>query len=650
MALNNQMLEGIGSPWEEKLVYVIPSDGRSPESIRKLLEEHPEIRFVSMVGIDLGGNDTDEKIPISLFLREIDEFLNGSIQTDGSSVVLPGIATINNAKVDFIADTSVNWTVDYNYEYIDPKTGLPVGTLRIPSFLVHDGERVGSRSVLLKAQENVKKCVMKYLRENPTFAQQMGINPEEVEDVALTAATELEFWVKTPGDRADIDQLTVSQVLQEQYWKRTKGDVRTALEKSLMLLERYGLNPEMGHKEVGGVTAQLSGEGRFSHVMEQIEVDWKYSNPLQAADNELLARIIIKETFRLHGLDVTFMPKPIEGVAGNGEHTHVGIALKMKNGTVRNLFTPVDPGKDYLSPAGWGALMGLLKNYEAVGTFITCFNNAFSRLKPGFEAPVCIVASIGHSVDMPSRNRTVLVGLIRDKENPLATRFEVRSPNPHTNTYLALAAIYQSMVDGIRYAARSGRSSKELEEEFSKKPGEESPYLEKERAYRSEEDVFEYYTPEDRSRLFGVPPATVWEAIQNLNKFPEKTEVLKKGNVLCQKLIDSYEQAMVHRWTMELRDRIIPENTEFVRSCIPLHNNEEDNSLDRERWEKIYQLKLYLLKDTVSRKSLFSRIRTAIARNDYDTVSLLQQEMASKMDQLKSMYSEYKRNIINCRC
>jgi glutamine synthetase len=643
------MLEKIGLPWEEKLVYVIPPEGRNPETVRQLLAEHPEIKFVSMVGIDLGGNDTDEKIPISLFIREIDEFLNGSIQTDGSSVVLPGIASINNAKVDFIADTSVNWTIDYNYEHIDPKTGLPVGTLRIPSFLVHDEEKVGSRSVLLRAQENVKKCLMKYLLENPSFARQMGINPEEVEDVVLTAATELEFWVKTPGDRADIDQLTVSQVLQEQYWKRTKGDVRTALEKSLMLLERYGLNPEMGHKEVGGVTAQLSGEGRFSHVMEQIEVDWKYSNPLQAADNELRARIVIKETFRLHGLEVTFMPKPIEGVAGNGEHTHVGIALKMKDGTIRNLFTPLDPGKDYLSPAGWGALMGLLKNYEAVGTFITCFNNAFNRLKPGFEAPVCINASIGHSVDMPSRNRTVLVGLIRDKKNPLATRFEVRSPNPHTNTYLALAAIYQSMLDGIRYAAKSGKSSKELEKEFSKKPGEESQYLEKDRAYRSEEDVFEYYTPEERNRLFGVPPATVWEALQNLNRFPEKTEVLKKGNVLCQKLIDSYVQAMVHRWTMELRDRIIPENMEFVRSCVPLHYNEEDNSLDRECWERIHQLKLYLLKDAAGRKSLFSMIRTAIAQKDYRTVSRLQQEMSSKIDELKSMYAEYKRNIINHR-
>ena len=57
-----------------------------------------------MVGIDLSGNDTDEKIPVKVFLDDINAFLNGAaVQTDGSSVVLPGIATLNNAKVDMIS-------------------------------------------------------------------------------------------------------------------------------------------------------------------------------------------------------------------------------------------------------------------------------------------------------------------------------------------------------------------------------------------------------------------------------------------------------------------------------------------------------------------------------------------------------------------
>ena len=60
------------------------------------------------------------------------------VQTDGSSVHLPKIAELNNAKVDMIPDKDVNWYVDYNFDNISGKTGLPVGTLRIPSFLVHN--------------------------------------------------------------------------------------------------------------------------------------------------------------------------------------------------------------------------------------------------------------------------------------------------------------------------------------------------------------------------------------------------------------------------------------------------------------------------------------------------------------------------------
>ena len=82
------------------LLYVIPANF-TKEDIIATLKQHPEIKFVSLVGIDLAGNDTDEKIPMRIFLEDIDAFYNGSaVQTDGSSVVLTGIATLNNAKVD----------------------------------------------------------------------------------------------------------------------------------------------------------------------------------------------------------------------------------------------------------------------------------------------------------------------------------------------------------------------------------------------------------------------------------------------------------------------------------------------------------------------------------------------------------------------
>ena len=322
----------------ENLLYSIPSGKYTTAEIRTLLEQHPEIKFVSLVGIDLGGNDTDEKIPIHLFLENVEKFLSGGIQTDGSSVVLPGIATLNNGKVDFLADTTVNWFVDYNHEHVDESTGLPIGTLRIPSFLLHEGKKVDSRSILQQACQHFQSEIICLFKEYPQLVQSLHFDVDQIEKIELTAATELESWVSTPDDIADIEQLSASQVMQEQYWKRTRGPVRTALEESLLLLDKYGLEAEMGHKEVGGVKAKINAEGKLNHIMEQLEIDWKYSLALQAADNELLARTTIKETFQRHGLDVTFMAKPIEGVAGNGKHTHVGVRLKRYN--KKFIYTP----------------------------------------------------------------------------------------------------------------------------------------------------------------------------------------------------------------------------------------------------------------------------------------------------------------------
>ena len=631
------------------LLYVIPKEERNPVGVRSVLAEHPEIKFVSMISVDLGGNDTDERIPAYFFCDSAEEILDGGIQTDGSSVILPGIAILNNARVDMLADLDAKWTVDYNYEHTDQATGQPVGTLRIPCYLAHEGQRVDSRALLRRSEEVVRTSVLELIGSRPDVCAQMGFAPGDVVDVVVTIGTELEFWVKTPGEQADTEQLSVSQVLQEQYWKRTKGPVRTALEESLILLEKYGLKPEMGHKEVGGVKARVEGAGQLGHIMEQMEIDWRYSHALEAADNELLARIVVKETFRRHGLDLLFMAKPIEGVAGNGEHTHFGMALKIRDGRTLNLFAPPDMHKDYLGVFGWGALMGILKNYESIGTLVTCTNDAFNRLKPGFEAPVAIVASIGHRVELPSRNRSVLVGLIRDMKNLLATRFEIRSPNPHTNTYLAVAAFAQAAIDGMTYAARSGKSSAALEAEFRKRPGEAADYLETDRKYHSEEDVFEHYNEAERFELFGKPAATVWEGLHNLEAHPDKTAVLLRNDVFTPALLNSFRLGMLKMWTTELYYRIIPESADLVRMCTKCHDDGEGTDLDVHNWAVIQQLRRELLQSATDKTSLFARVRASIRDGRLEEASRLQIEMSAKVAELRQRYADYRRNLLDVR-
>ncbi len=525
------------------LLYTIKAN-TPKEEIIKLLRDHQEIKFVSLVGIDLAGNDTDEKIPVRIFIKDIDEFFAGrAVQTDGSSVVLPGIATLNNAKVDMPVDPSVNWFVDYNFENYDNVTNRPVGTLRIPSFLIHEGKRVDSRAVLTDTLINVKKELVDLFHHYPEISG-TTFSGKDVTDIAFTSATELEFWVKTPLEEAAVEEMTASQVMQEQYWERTHGAVRCALEQSLIELDKYGLQVEMGHKEVGGLKAQIDESGHLTHVCEQLEIDWKYSDAVQAADNEIIVRTVVKEIFRANGLEVSFKAKPMIGLAGNGEHTHIGLAAITAEGKMYNLFTAKNPEQDYMSAVGYGALMGLLKYYEVINPFVSSTNDSLNRLKPGFEAPVCIVTSLGHTPKFPSRNRTILVSLIRDLENPMATRFELRGCNPYSNIYLVLAASYSAILDGIKMSVT--HTTDELLTELSKDAGVEGFYLEKNRAYRSEEDVYEAYTDAERSKLFGEPPETVWENMEALNKYPDKVKVICSGGALNERIINGFREGRLN--------------------------------------------------------------------------------------------------------
>lgn len=631
----------------DKMLFTIPAEHHSKEEIRDILKKHPEVRFVSLVGIDIGGHDTDEKIPAGLFLEDIDKFLSVGVQTDGSSVVLPKIAELNNAKVDIIPDTEVNWYVDHNFKHIDRETGLPVGTLRIPSFLIHnDVAEVGARVILRDAIVNFKRDLLEIIKKNPYVLEHLPIDSvDEIEKIEITAATELEFWVKTPDDETDREQLSTAQILKEQYWKRTIGPVRTALEETMLLLDRYGLQMEMGHKEVGGVKAKLGNSGNYDHVMEQLEIDWKFSTAIQAADNENHIKYIVRDVFRLYGLDVTFMAKPMEGVAGSGEHTHMGLAAKLKDGRHVNLFAAKDMREDFLSPIGFGALMGILKNYDVVNPFVSATNDAFNRLKPGYEAPVCVVTSLGHGVELPSRNRTVLVGLVRDVENPLATRFELRAPNPKSNTYLVLAASYMAMLDGIKAALEARKTSKELEASISKDFEQEDFYLERDRLYRSELDVFEEYTSQERDVLFGRAPRTVWENICAFDDHAEKLEIFQRDNVMTPITLASYKEAIVGQWATELHNRIVPNTMDLVRNCVKCHDDSDCVDYDVVYWEKINEIRNFLGKDRLNEQCLLTRIVRALDSKDYDTASRLQVEMQGKVKELTDLYIIYKKNL-----
>ncbi len=374
--------------------------------------------------------------------------------------------------------------------------------------------------------------------------------------------------------------------------------------------------------------------------MEQIEIDWKYSNPLQAADNQIFIKELVKKIFMKYGLETTFRAKPIEKVAGSGMHVHLGMSIKKKDGTRTNLFNSYEDS--FLSTIGYGALMGILKNYEVINPFISSTDDSLRRLKPGYEAPICTVTSLGKERNEPSRNRSVLIGLVKDKQNLFATRFELRSPNPSSNLYITIAVSYLSMLDGIKYAILNNKTEEDLLREISKKENEYYGYLDKDRIYRSEEDVFEYYTEEQRRKLFGNSPRTVWENVKVLNN-KEKLKVLQSGDILTDIMIKSFRTTTLEKWKLIICMRKIKGYFAEMTMWKKIESVDEKDNKD---WEEIEQKRRYIYKNNNSQKSLFSKIYEAFENKEWENASNLVIELEDKMDELRSLYSKYKKNII----
>ena len=202
-----------------------------------------------------------------------------------------------------------------------------------------------------------------------------------------------------------------------------------------------------------------------------------------------------------------------------------------------------------------------------------------------------------------------------------------------------------AMLDGIKEALEHGKTPEELEKSISKGYGEEDYYLDTDRVYRSERDVFDEYTAEERDKFFGRAPRTVWENIQAFDKYPEKLDIFKRDDVMTEIALESYKEAVLRQWATELHDRIIPDTMDFVRSCSKAHDDIDCVDYDRHYWEKIQRLRNQLGRDTLDEACLLTRIKKALDCGEYDKASEMQIEMQQKVEELTELYITYKKNL-----
>ncbi len=133
--------------------------------------------------------------------------------------------------------------------------------------------------------------------------------------------------------------------------------------------------------------------------------------------------------------------------------------------------------------------------------------------------------------------------------------------------------------------------------------------------------------------------------MKNLETYSYKLESLSQGNVFSNAIINSFKTGALDKWSKELKNRIIQDNIDIIRSCKKLHNNENMDALDEVVWNSINDLRHYVMKDTLTKKSLFTQIKDALESGDYEKASNLQLEMKDKMKEIQQSYIQYQKNI-----
>jgi glutamine synthetase len=197
------------------------------------------------------------------------------------------------------------------------------------------------------------------------------------------------------------------------------SDVRDAISSNLM---GAGLTLERAHHEVG--------------TGGQTEINYRFATMVQAADDLLKFKYIVKNTAEEWHKTATFMPKPLYGDNGSGMHTHQSL---WRGG--EPLFYD-ESGYAGLSDTARWYIGGLLEHAPALLAFTNPSVNSFRRLVPGFEAPVNLVYSAG--------NRSACIRIPLTGTSPKAKRIEFRVPDATSNPYLAFAAQMMAGLDGIK--------------------------------------------------------------------------------------------------------------------------------------------------------------------------------------------------------
>jgi len=180
----------------------------------------------------------------------------------------------------------------------------------------------------------------------------------------------------------------------------------------------------------------------------QFEMNWEFDDVLVTADRHSFFKFMTKSIAEKHGFRATFMPKPIEGLTGNGAHLHISVWDAPGADSKVNVFAD-DNMELGLSEKGRNFLGGIMKHATAMAAITNPTVNSYKRINAPRTSSGATWAP--NTVTWTSNNRTHMVRV------PGPGRFELRLPDGAANPYLLQAVTLAAGLDGVRTKADPGK-------------------------------------------------------------------------------------------------------------------------------------------------------------------------------------------------
>jgi glutamine synthetase len=212
-------------------------------------------------------------------------------------------------------------------------------------------------------------------------------------------------------------------------------------------IQAYGLRelddfqPFLNDLYAWGEAAGLPLESAISeNAPGQLEVGLVHrADALRATDEAAIFKRLVKGTAMRHGVEATFMAKPHNGLAGNGQHLHVSLADR----DGKNAFASDDPTGNELLKFAVGGMRALLGDSMAI---FAPNANSYKRFQANLYAPVAPTWGVN--------NRTVS---FRVTAGPAKSRHvEHRICGADANSTLAVAALLAAIHHGIKHRIDPG--------------------------------------------------------------------------------------------------------------------------------------------------------------------------------------------------